>query len=195
MLGLVHLEMGREEEAIADYESLAAAAASEQERAEHLAVLAELHYSMGNLELLESLCRELISADIPDERGDQPYTPKEKAYFLLGDGYGQQKNLDGLVATYREALDKYPDSYYAGDMRFALGQALFDSGDLVGASEVLESYLQGARETLQPAVRLLLSWLRCVQPDPLREGGARLRRVGHDLPRQRVGAGCALSRW
>ena len=142
MLGLVHLEMGREEEAIAVYESLAAAAASERERAEHLAVLAELHYSMGNLELLESLCRELISADIPDERGDQPYTPKEKAYFLLGDGYGQQKNLDGLVATYREALDKYPDSYYAGDMRFALGQALFDSGDLVDASEVLESYLQ-----------------------------------------------------
>ena len=141
MLGLVHLEMGREREALEDFETLAAAAASGQERARHLVVLAELHFRLGNFTRLESLCRELISSDIPDGRGDQPYAKKEKAYFLLGDGYGQQDMADSLIAVYRRALDEYPDSYYAGDMRFALGQALFDKGDLEVAGEALESYL------------------------------------------------------
>ena len=144
MLGLVHLEMGREREALEDFETLAAAA-SGQERAQHLVVLAELHFRLGNFARLESLCRELISSDIPDGAGDQPYGKKEKAYFLLGDGYGQQDMADSLVAVFRRALDEYPDSYYAGDMRFALGQALFDKGDLEAAGEALETYLRAHR--------------------------------------------------
>ncbi len=146
MIGLAHLEMGREREAIDDYVALVAAAANAAERAEHMLVLAELHYGLRDFDQVEVVCLDILALDMAEARGDEPYFPKEKAYFLLGDVYSQRQELYALISTYREALSNYPASHYSNDMRFALGQALFDQEDLEGADRVLSEYLQRAPE-------------------------------------------------
>ena len=142
MLGLAHLELGREEEAIKDYRALVAAATDSVERAEHLVVLAELHYNLEKFDQVESICRRILSLDLPVVRGEQPYFLQEKAYFLMGDAHASRGDAQALINTYQKALSHYPDSYYSADMRFALGQALFERDDLGGTVRVLETYLQ-----------------------------------------------------
>ena len=126
MLGLAHLELGREEEAIEDYRTLVAAATDSVERAEHLVVLAELHYNLEAFDQVEAICRRILSLDLPAVRGEQPYFLQEKAYFLMGDAHASRGDAQALINTYQKALSHYPDSYYSADMRFALGQALFE---------------------------------------------------------------------
>ena len=65
-------------------------------------------------------------------RGEQPYSLQEKAYFLMGDAHGSRGDAQALINTYQKALSHYPDSYYSADMRFALGQTLFEREDLAG---------------------------------------------------------------
>ena len=142
MLGLAHLELGREEEAIEDYRALVAAATDSVERAEHLVVLAELHYNLEAFDQVEAICRRILSLDLPAVRGEQPYFLQEKAYFLMGDAHASRGDAQALINTYQKALSRYPDSYYSADMRFALGQALFERDDLGGTVRVLETYLQ-----------------------------------------------------
>ena len=142
MLGLAHLELGREEKAIEDYQALVQAATDPSERAEHLLVLAELHYSLDAFDHVEDICRQIIAMDLPDVRGEQPYFLQEKAYFLLGDAHGLRDDSPALIDTYQQALIRYPDSHYSGDMRFILGQALFEREDLEGTVSMIETYLE-----------------------------------------------------
>ena len=142
MLGLAHLELGRQEEAIEDYQALVAAATDSVERAEHLVVLAELHYNLEEFDQVEALCQRILSLDLPAVRGEQPYSLQEKAYFLMGDAHGSRGDAQALINTYQKALSHYPDSHYSADMRFALGQTLFEREDLAGTVRVLETYLQ-----------------------------------------------------
>ena len=140
MLGLAHLELGREEEAIEDYRALVAAATDSVERAEHLVVLAELHYNLKEFAQVEAVCRRILSLDLPAGRDEL----QEKAYFLMGDAHESRGDPQALINTYQKALSRYPDSYYSADMRFALGQALFERDDLAGTVRVLATYLQKA---------------------------------------------------
>ncbi len=142
MLGLAHLELGHQEEAIEDYRALVAAATDSVECAEHLVVLAELHYNLEEFAQVEAVCQRILSLDLPAVRGEQPYFFQEKAYFLMGDAHGSRGDAQALINTYQKALSHYPDSYYSADMRFALGQALFEQDDLAGTVRVLETYLQ-----------------------------------------------------
>ena len=135
MIGLAYLELGREEEAIDTYTSMLQSAQDA-----HQLVLAELYYSLRDYEEVVATCRRIIELDIPDVRTEQPYFAKEKAYFLLGDTHNLRDEPDALIATYREALDRYPRSYYSGDMTFALGEALFVREDLAGAVQVFTTY-------------------------------------------------------
>ena len=75
-------------------------------------------------------------------RGEQPYSLQEKAYFLMGDAHGSRGDAQALINTYQKALFHYPDSHYSADMRFALGQTLFEREDLAGTVQVLDTYLQ-----------------------------------------------------
>lgn len=142
MIGLAHLEMGREEEAINDYTALVESAKDLEERAEHLVVLTELYYGIKDYGKVEEICREIIALDIPESRGDNPYFLKEKAYFLLGDTFNQRQDIDALISIYKTALNKYPDSYYSGDMSFILGQVLFEKENLQETTRVLSQYLE-----------------------------------------------------
>lgn len=136
MIGLAHLELGREQEAVATYTALLEAARDEEEQAAHLLVLAELHYSLGAYGEVKTICRRILAMDLPDVLGEQPYFAHEKAYFLLGDIYGRRQERNALITTYEEALERYPSSYYSADMMFALGEALFRGEDLAGAARV-----------------------------------------------------------
>ena len=142
MLGLAHLELGQEAKAIEDYQALVQAATNPDERAEHSLVLAELHYSLGAFDRVEDICRQILAMDLPDARGEQPYFLQEKAYFLLGDAHGLRGDSQSLIDTYQQALTRYPDSHYSGDMRFVLGQALFEREDLEGTVSMIETYLE-----------------------------------------------------
>ncbi len=138
MLGLAHLELGRPAEAIEDYRALVTAATDSVERAEHLVVLAELHYNLKEFDQVETVCRRILSLDLPAVRGEL----QEKAYFLMGDAHGLRGDTEALINTYQKALSRYPDSYYSADMRFALGQALFEREELAGTVRVFETYLR-----------------------------------------------------
>ncbi len=143
MIGLANLEMGREREAIEDYTALVQSSSDPLERVENMIVLSELYYSLENFAKVEEICRDIIAMDFPDEKTELPYFLKEKAYFLLGDTYNQRNDINSLIATYKEAVARYPNSYYSGDMNFALGQVLFEREDLVETVDVFTTYLEG----------------------------------------------------
>ena len=67
-------------------------------------VLSELYYSLENFDKVEEICREIIAMDFQDEKTEQPYFLKEKAYFLLGDTFSQRNDTNLLIATYNEAI-------------------------------------------------------------------------------------------
>ncbi len=142
MIGLAHLELGREREAISDYQAMVDAAREPGERVGNMLVLAELHYGLRDYAQVEAVCREILALELVEERGEQSYFPKEKAYFLLGDAHGLRNDMAALITTYKEALSRYPDSHFSGDMRFALGQALFEREDLESAAQFLSTYLE-----------------------------------------------------
>ena len=140
MIGLAYLEMGREQEAIGTYTSMAQSSQDASERAGHLVVLAELYHSLRDYKEVEAICHRVLALDIADVRTEQPYFATEKAYFLLGDTYRQTEDLAALISTYKEALARYPRSYYSADMTFALGEALFEKEDLAGSVLVFTVY-------------------------------------------------------
>ncbi len=143
MIGLANLELGREKEAIEDYTALVASSVDPRERVENMIVLSELYYSLEDFAKVEEICREVIAMDFLDEKTEQPYFLKEKAYFLLGDTFSQRNDTNSLIATYKEAIRRYPNSYYSADINFALGQVLFEKDDLVQTVDVFTTYLDG----------------------------------------------------
>ena len=74
------------------------------ERVGNMLVLAELHYGLRDYAQVEAVCREILALELVEERGEQSYFPKEKAYFLLGDAHGLA-GLDVVDEDIRKATD------------------------------------------------------------------------------------------
>ena len=136
-LALIYVRQNRGTEAVRTLADMAAEASSPEERAHLLSRLIDLHYQENDYTQTIALGRRLIDLDFEDElRPGQAYRRREKAYFLMGDALARLDRTAEAAEVFAAALQRYPRSYFATDMRLALGVHHFEEGELERAKEV-----------------------------------------------------------
>ncbi len=136
-LALIYVRQNRGTEAVRTLADMAAEATSPEERAHLLSRLMDLHYQENNHTETIALGRRLIDLDFADELSPgQAYRRKEKAYFLMGDALARLDRSAEAAEVFTTALQRFPESYFATDMRLALGVHYFEQGELKRAKGV-----------------------------------------------------------
>jgi TolA-binding protein len=136
-LALIYLRQNRGTEAVKTLADMAADTQSAEERATLLSRVMDLHYEEDNYAQTIAVARELIALEFADELlPGQEYRRKEKAYFLIGDALARLDRGAEAAEVFHTALERFPESVFATDMRLALGVHYFDTGDLDRAKQV-----------------------------------------------------------
>ena len=148
MAGSAHIKLNQERQAVKVYESLMQSVPPEsEERAEYMMLLGELYYELKAYRKVVELCEQILSLELSDVKTEeQPYSVKEKAYYLLGDAYAKLGEPEQTIAVYETAFERYPDSYYSSNMLFTEGMLLFQQGDYAKAVEVFERFVRAFPE-------------------------------------------------
>lgn len=141
-LALCYLNQNKSEDAIRTFARMVENASQPEEKADLLSHLVDLYYNGDDYANAIHTAQQLIALDFPDVlREGQSYRLKEKAYFLLGDAFNRMGRVDEAVRVFQEALERYPDSYFARDMRLTIGTYWFTQGDLDRAKEIFTELL------------------------------------------------------
>ena len=143
-LSLAYLKQDRGGEAIEVLDDMVARAQSPEEQAEILSRMMELQYERDAYGETVLIARQLLELDFDDSaKPGQPVLLKERAYFVLGDSFLRSGRTDKAAEVFNEALQQYPESAFATDMRLTLGIFYFDGDDLNQAKETFTELLQG----------------------------------------------------
>ena len=136
-LALIYLKQNRGDEAVRTLADMAAGAADPEEQANLLSRLMDLHYEEDDYAQTIVVARRLIELEFDDElRPGQQNWRKEKAYFLLGDALTRLDRSAEAAEIFWEALQRFPESSFAPDMRLTLGVHYFDQGELDRAKQL-----------------------------------------------------------
>jgi len=130
-LSRIYRQQNRGHEAVRTLADLAADTENEWERAAILSQVMDLHFEEDNYAETIVVARQLIDLEFNDELSlGQTYRRKEKAYFLLGDALVRLERSAEAAQVYEKALQRFPESFFATDMRLTLGVHYFDQGEL-----------------------------------------------------------------
>lgn len=87
----------------------------------------------------------------------------DKVFFFLAHEY-RELGLEGpMLATYRQLVERYPDSLYAIEARLALGNHFFGKGDPGKAERHYRAILDRPESPLHEMARYKLAWIRVNQ--------------------------------
>ena len=136
-LSLSYLKQDRGGEAIQVLDDMVTNAETPEEQAEILGRMMDLYYERDDYEQTVRFARRVLGLSFADELGPgQTILLKERAYFVLGDALSRLGRKDEAAEVFGRALDQYPESEFATDMRLALGIHYFDRDQLDRAKEV-----------------------------------------------------------
>ena len=136
-LALVYLKQNRGTDAVRTLADMAADTKNPEEQAILLSRVMDLHYEEDNYPETIAVARQLIDLEFDDVLSSgQVYGRKEKAYFLIGDALARLDRSAEAAAIFQTALERYPESFFATDMRLTLGVHYFDQGELDQAKQV-----------------------------------------------------------
>ena len=142
-LSLSYLKQDRGGEAIQVLDDMVTNAESPEEQAEILGRMMGLYYERDDYEQTVRIARRVLSLSFADELGPgQTILLRERAYFVLGDALSRLGQRDEAAEVFGRALDQYPKSEFATDMRLALGIHYFDRDQLDRAKEVFGTLRQ-----------------------------------------------------
>ena len=122
-----------------------------QEKADLLNRMMDLHYDQDNYPQTVRTARQLLTLDFADESAAGANGIKEKAYFILGDALLRLGQNAEAVDVFNQALNAYPNSRFAQDMRLTLGTHYFSQGELDQAVEIF-TQLKGTELTSEKAL-------------------------------------------
>ena len=146
-LSLSYLKQDRGGEAIQVLDDMVTNAESPEEQAEILGRMMGLYYERDDYEQTVRIARRVLSLSFADELGSgQTILLRERAYFVLGDALSRLGRRDEAAEVFGRALDQYPKSEFATDMRLALGIHYFDQDQLDRAKEVFGALRQARLE-------------------------------------------------
>ena len=142
-LSLSYLKQDRSGEAIQVLDDMVTNAESPEEQAEILGRMMDLYYERDDYEQTVRFARRVLGLSFADELGPgQTILLRERAYFVLGDALSRLGRRDEAAEVFGRALDQYPKSEFATDMRLALGIHYFDRDQLDRAKEVFGTLRQ-----------------------------------------------------
>ncbi len=142
-LSLSYLKQDRGGEAIQVLDDMVTNAESPEEQAEILGRMMDLYYERDDYEQTVRFARRVLGLSFADELGPgQTILLRERAYFVLGDALSRLGRRDEAAEVFGRALDQYPESEFATDMRLALGIHYFDRDQLDRAKEVFGTLRQ-----------------------------------------------------
>lgn len=125
-LALVREDQGRWDQAVAAYDRAAAAATGTTWQAQALSGRGLLLYRTGQFEPALATFGELLNKAVGDHLAEQAFYMRGWCLYLL------HKEPEALQIA-REFLARYPQSAWAPDVLFWLGEYLFNHGDYTGA--------------------------------------------------------------
>jgi tetratricopeptide (TPR) repeat protein len=135
-LTLAYLQQNRGGDAIAVLDKMLAEARGGAERARLLGRIVDLYYERDQYERTVEAARRLLQLELGEE-STAAANLKEKASFLLGDALMRLgRNAQG-AAVFTDALERYPASPFALDMRLNLATYYFGQGELETATALL----------------------------------------------------------
>lgn len=140
-LAEVRVHQGREQEAIEHYEALVAASADSAEAIDTLLLLAELYDAAGASGRVIEIAGQVLASTVADRQVQGQYLLKERAYYLLGTAQARQEDSPEALRAYTEGLERYPGGFYAADMRFGSGVALWQLGEAAEAAAAFKQFL------------------------------------------------------
>ena len=142
-LSLSYLKQDRGGEAIQVLDDMVTNAESPEEQAEILGRMMDLYYERDDYEQTVRFARRVLGLSFADELDPgQTILLRERAYFVLGDALSRLGRRDEAAEVFGRALDQYPKSEFATDMRLALGIHYFDRDQLDRAKEVFGTLRQ-----------------------------------------------------
>ena len=142
-LSLSYLKQDRGGEAIQILDDMVTNAETPEEQAEILGRMMDLYYERDDYEQTVRFARRVLGLSFADELGPgQTILLRERAYFVLGDALSRLGRRDEAAEVFGRALDQYPKSEFATDMRLALGIHYFDRDQLDRAKEVFGTLRQ-----------------------------------------------------
>ena len=142
-LSLSYLKQDRGGEAIQVLDDMVTNAESPEAQAEILGRMMDLYYERDDYGQTVRLARQVLGLSFADELGlGQTILLRERAYFVLGDALSRLGQRDEAAEVFGQALDQYPKSEFATDMRLALGIHYFDRDQLDRAKEVFGALRQ-----------------------------------------------------
>ena len=142
-LSLSYLKQDRGGEAIQVLDDMVTNAETPEEQAEILGRMMDLYYERDDYEQTIRFARRVLGLSFADELGPgQTILLRERAYFVLGDALSRLGRRDEAAEVFGRALDQYPKSEFATDMRLALGIHYFDRDQLDRAKEVFGTLSQ-----------------------------------------------------
>ena len=142
-LSLSYLKQDRGGEALQVLDDMVTNAESPEEQAEILGRMMGLYYERDDYEQTVRIARRVLGLSFADELGPgQTILLRERAYFVLGDALSRLGRRDEAAEVFGQALDQYPKSEFATDMRLALGIHYFDRDQLDQAKEVFGALRQ-----------------------------------------------------
>ena len=142
-LSLSYLKQDRGGEAIQVLDDMVTNAETPEEQAEILGRMMDLYYERDDYAQTVRFARRVLGLSFADELGPgQTILLRERAYFVLGDALSRLGRRDEAAEVFGRALDQYPESEFATDMRLALGIHYFDQDQLGRAKEVFGALRQ-----------------------------------------------------
>lgn len=135
-LALAYLGAGRRKEAIDKINHLIAAASSKSERVRYLSSLTEIYVQLNDFPRIIENAMKIIRADSADDNS------RAKAYVALANTYGNQSDLDKVVATLTEASDVLPTHPYIADIVYQMAGMFYGAQAYDGAQKLYGKFVE-----------------------------------------------------
>ncbi len=135
-LALAYLDIGKKKDAIDRINRLLGSASSNGERIRYLSSLTEIYAQLNDFPRVIENASKVIHADSADDNS------RAKAYVALANAYGNQNELDKVVATLTEATDRLPAHPYITDIVYQMAVMFYDGQAFDGAQKLFGTFLE-----------------------------------------------------
>lgn len=141
MLGMAYLRLDKQAQALASYSQLAESSEDPAERVEYLVLIMELYLELEQYDMAIATGRQVLQIDFEDSKENRDYWIREQVYYLIAESQQRGGQHDDAILTYKDGLQRYPDSFYSPDMAYALGTLYFQQDRLDEAAETLRDFV------------------------------------------------------
>jgi tetratricopeptide (TPR) repeat protein len=135
-LALAYLGAGRKKDAVDKINRLLTSASSKSEKVRYLSALTEIYVQLNDFSRIVENATKVIHADSADDNS------RAKAYVALANAYGNQNELDKVIATLNEAADTLPTHPYISDIIYQMAGMFYDAQAYDGAQKLFGKFLE-----------------------------------------------------